>query len=150
MCGMWGADDPEWFVLQMSELWGNEWLFVSCCVKKLRTALRPQSSISGMSGKVPRGLSTPHYTPSVTPLQGVSHPYSSPLPSRTSAEQGSLTYLDRLLLLYFVAGAGVDVLGAGVAVLGAGVGVAGAGAGFTAAVLGADVVGAAELLAIAG
>jgi hypothetical protein len=110
----------------MSELWGNERLFLSCCVKKLRTALRPQSSISGMSGKVPRGLSTPHYTPSVTPLQGVSH-------------------LDRLLLFYFVAGAGVDVLGAGVAVLGAGVGVAGAGAGFTAAVLGADVVGAAEL-----
>jgi hypothetical protein len=95
-----------------------------------------------MSGKVPRGLSTPHYTPSVTPLQGVSHPYSSPLPSRTSAEQGPSAHCDCLILLYFVAGAGVDVLGAGVAVLGAGVGVA--GAGFTAAVLGADVVGAAE------
>ena len=127
----------------MSELWGNERLFLSCYVKTLRTALRPQSSISWMSGKVPRGLSTPHYTPSVTPLQGVSHPYSSPLPSRTSAEQGSFVH-------YFVAGAGVDVLGAGAAVLGAGVGVAGAGAGFTAAVLGAGVVGTAELLAIAG
>jgi hypothetical protein len=125
--------------------------------KKLRTALQPQSSISWMSGKVPRGLSTPHYTPSVTPLQGVSHPYSSPLPSRTSAEQGSCAHFDCRKLLYFVAGAGVDVLGAGAAVLGAGVGVAGAGvgvagagAGFTAVVLGADVVGAAELLAIAG
>ena len=41
--------------------------------------------------------------------------------------------------------AGVDVLGAGAAVLGAGAGVVGAGAGFTAAVLGDDVVGAAEL-----
>ena len=39
---------------------------------------------------------------------------------------------------YFDAGAGVDVLGAGA-------GVAGAGAGFTAAVLGLEVVGAAEL-----
>ena len=40
---------------------------------------------------------------------------------------------------------GVDVVGAGATVLGAGAGVAGAGAGFTAAVLGDDVVGAAEL-----
>jgi hypothetical protein len=54
--------------------------------KKLRTALRPQSSIGWMSGKVPRGIATPQYTPSATPLQGISHPYSSPLPSRTSAE----------------------------------------------------------------
>ncbi len=40
--------------------------------------------------------------------------------------------------------AGVDVLGAGATGLGAGAGVAGAGAGFTAAVLGLEVVGAAE------
>ena len=48
-------------------------------------------------------------------------------------------------LPYLDAGVGVDVLGAGAAVLGAGAGVAGVGAGFIAAVLGDDVVGAAEL-----
>src|SRR2546427_12937440 len=64
---------------------------------------------------------------------------SAPFPDIRGVESFScLPYLD----------AGVDVLGAGAVALGAGV--AGAGAGFTAAVLGDDVVGAAELCAAAG
>ena len=73
---------------------------------------------------------------------------SAPFPDIRGVEFFScLPYLD----------AGVDVLGAGAVALGAGAGavalgagVAGAGAGFTAAVLGDDVVGAAELCAAAG
>ncbi len=85
-----------------------------------------------MSGKVPRGISTPQYTPSAIPLQGVSPAHFSPCPSRTFWQE----YLFRSA--YFDAGAGAAVLGAGAAVLGA-------GADFTAAVLGADVAGAVEL-----
>jgi hypothetical protein len=91
-----------------------------------------------MSGKVPRGIATPsvysfrHSSPrSFSPLL-----LSAPFPDIRGV--GSFTCLS-----YFDAGAGVVVLGAGAAELGAGA--AGVGADFTVAVLGVDVVGAAEL-----
>ena len=122
----------------MPQLWGNERLFLSCCAKKLRAALQPQSSIGWMSGKVPRGIATP----SVYSFLYSSPRYFSPLllsaPFPDIRGVGSLTCLPYL-------DAGVDVVGAGAVVLGAGAGVVGAGAGFTAALLGDDVVGAAEL-----
>ena len=92
--------------------------------------------------------------------QGTSHPPSillppllskvflTPTPLRSLPGHPRSRVLDLPTLsplLYFDAGAGVDVLGAGAAAFGAGVGVAGVGAGFTAAVLEDDVVGAAEL-----
>ncbi len=90
-----------------------------------------------MSGKVPRGIATPQYTP----YRHSSPRYFSPLllsaPFPDIRGVGSFTCLPYL-------DAGVDVLGAGATGLGAGAGVAGAGAGFTAAVLGLEVVGAAE------
>jgi hypothetical protein len=93
-----------------------------------------------MSGKVPRGIATPslysfrHSSPrSFSPLL-----LSAPFPDIRGV--GSFTCLS-----YFDAGAGVVVLGAGAAELGAGAGAAGVGADFTVAVLGVDVVGAAEL-----
>jgi len=90
-----------------------------------------------MSGKVPRGISTPQYTPSAIPLQGVSPAHFSPCPSRTFWQEYLFRTLQSLSA-YFDAGAGAAGLGAGAAVLGA-------GADFTAAVLGAGVAGAAEL-----
>ena len=81
--------------------------------------------------------------PSVYSFRHSSPRYFSPLllsaPFPDIRGVGSFTCLS-----YFDAGV-VDVLEAGAAVLAAGVDVVGAGAGFTAAVLGADVVGAAEL-----
>jgi hypothetical protein len=80
--------------------------------------------------------------PSVYSFRHSSPRYFSPLllsaPFPDIRGVGSVTCLPYL-------DAGVYVLGAGAAVLGAGAGVVGAGAGFTAAVLGDDVVGAAEL-----
>src|SRR4030095_12802108 len=85
--------------------------------------------------------------PSVYSFRHSSPRYFSPLllsaPFPDIRGVGSVTCLPYL-------DAGVYVLGAGAAVLGAGAGVVGAGAGFTAAVLGDDVVAAAELRAAAG
>ena len=85
--------------------------------------------------------------PSVYPFRHSSPRYFSPLllsaPFPDIRGVGSFTCLPYL-------DAGVDVVGAGAGVLAAGAGVVGVGAGFTAAVLGDDVVGAAELLAAAG
>jgi len=90
-----------------------------------------------MSGKVPRGISTPQYTPSAIPLQGVSPAHFSPsLPGHPGRSTSSGPC--KASLSYFDAGAGAAVLGAGAEVIGA-------GADFTAAVLGAGVAGAAEL-----
>src|SRR5712692_3477468 len=131
------ADDSEWGVLQMPQLWGNKRLFLSCgymrihiwlLVKKLRTALRPQSSISWMSGKVPRGIST-------TPVYSFRHSspwcFSSLLLSAPFPDIHVVACGD-LYLPYFDAGAGAAVLGAGAEVLGAGADAAGAGVVFAA------------------
>lgn len=129
----------------MSQLWGHEWLLViyqavrsHMAGKKLRTAPQSQSAIGWRSGKVPRGISAPQYTPPAIPLQDVSLPYFSPYPSRTSM-------LSSLWLPYFEAGAAVEVLEVGAEALGTAADAAGAGGVFTAAAVGAGVVGAAEL-----
>src|SRR5262252_2998863 len=106
-------------------------------LKKLRTALQPQSSISWMSGKVPRGISTPSV-----------YSFRYPSPRCFSCPLLSVPFPDILagvffksfitFLSYFDTGAGAVVLGAETVVLGAGV-------AFTAAVLGAGFAGAAEL-----
>ena len=92
--------------------------------------------------------------------QGNSHPsvysfrhpsprcFSPPLLSASFPDISGVGFLP--CLPYLDAGAGVDVLGAGAVALGAGAGVVGAEAGFIAAVLGDDVVGAAELCAATG
>ena len=126
----------------MPQLWGNEWLFLDYC-KKIEdcaaTAVLNKLDVrEGSQGDIhPSVYSFRYPSPRCfSPLL-----LSAPFPDIRGVEFCiCLPYLD----------AGVDVLGAGAVALGAGAGVAGAGAGFTAAVLGDDVVGAAELCAAAG
>jgi len=101
-----------------------------------------------MSGKVPRGISTP-------PVYSFRHSsprcFSSLLLSAPFPDIHVVACGDPYLP-YFDAGAGAAVLGAGAEVLGAGVDAAGAGVVFTADAAGAGVAGAgaAELCAGAG
>jgi hypothetical protein len=130
-------------VLQMPQLWGDERLFVSCYAKiedcAWTAVLNRLDVREGSQGNShPSVYSFRHSSPRCfSPLL-----LSAPFPDiRRVGSSACLPHFNS----YFDVGAGVDVLGAGVTVLGAGVGVAGAGAGFTTAVLGDDVVGAAEL-----
>src|SRR5207253_2634806 len=99
------ADDPQWCVLQMPQLWGNQRLFLTCrsagairsscgymarqctvVVKKIEdcasTAVLNKLDVrEGSQGNIRPSVYSFQYTPSTIPLQGISPPTSlRPLP----------------------------------------------------------------------
>jgi hypothetical protein len=179
VCGMRRADDPEWCVLQMPQLWGNQRLFLV-----LRTAITPPvwrgEARHGRGKKIEDCASTAvlneldvregsqgNIRPLVYSFRHSSprcfSPHFSPHPSRTPMLQwvsfmptGPLAGYERGTLAQEAAGGSqygpYFGAGAGAVIPGAGADVAGAGAGFEVAWEGAVVAGAGaiELCTAAG